>query len=189
MPGCKVCRELPPLFQRDRRRYLCDLGEHGSHVGRLGWSFRNVSKQIGEIGHDNAGGQYTCWLSRSRPGARRIATGFDSCSNRRRSMNANCPACFHAMAWSQNGTNGNRDARDQALVRGQGSAAPSPGRAAFSGKGSGCGAGLHRDACRGQYVALEFRDLASYRLLVFGFALMVLMIFRPQGILVPPGRR
>jgi branched-chain amino acid transport system permease protein len=34
-----------------------------------------------------------------------------------------------------------------------------------------------------------FRDLAAYRLLVFGFALMVLMIFRPQGILVPPGRR
>ena len=34
-----------------------------------------------------------------------------------------------------------------------------------------------------------FRDLASYRLLVFGFALMVLMIFRPQGILAPPGRR
>jgi branched-chain amino acid transport system permease protein len=28
-----------------------------------------------------------------------------------------------------------------------------------------------------------FRDLAAYRLLVFGFALMVLMIFRPQGIL------
>ena len=34
-----------------------------------------------------------------------------------------------------------------------------------------------------------FRDLAAYRLLVFGFALMVLMIFRPQGILVPSGRR
>ena len=34
-----------------------------------------------------------------------------------------------------------------------------------------------------------FRDLAAYRLLVFGFALMVLMIFRPQGILAPPGRR
>ena len=28
-----------------------------------------------------------------------------------------------------------------------------------------------------------FRDLASYRLLAFGLALMVLMIFRPQGIL------
>jgi branched-chain amino acid transport system permease protein len=34
-----------------------------------------------------------------------------------------------------------------------------------------------------------FRDLAAYRLLVFGFALMVLMIFRPQGLLAPPGRR
>jgi branched-chain amino acid transport system permease protein len=34
-----------------------------------------------------------------------------------------------------------------------------------------------------------FRDLAAYRLLVFGFALMVLMIFRPQGILAPSGRR
>jgi len=34
-----------------------------------------------------------------------------------------------------------------------------------------------------------FRDLAAYRLLVFGFALMVLMIFRPQGILTPSGRR
>jgi branched-chain amino acid transport system permease protein len=34
-----------------------------------------------------------------------------------------------------------------------------------------------------------FRDLATYRLLVFGFALMVLMIFRPQGLLAPPGRR
>jgi branched-chain amino acid transport system permease protein len=30
-----------------------------------------------------------------------------------------------------------------------------------------------------------FRELAAYRLLVFGLMLMVLMIFRPQGILVP----
>jgi len=30
-----------------------------------------------------------------------------------------------------------------------------------------------------------FRDLADYRLLVFGLMLMLLMIFRPQGILVP----
>jgi branched-chain amino acid transport system permease protein len=32
-----------------------------------------------------------------------------------------------------------------------------------------------------------FRELQSYRLLVFGLMLMVLMIFRPQGILVPGG--
>jgi branched-chain amino acid transport system permease protein len=32
-----------------------------------------------------------------------------------------------------------------------------------------------------------FREFQSYRLLVFGFMLMVLMIFRPQGILVPRG--
>ena len=30
-----------------------------------------------------------------------------------------------------------------------------------------------------------FRELQAYRLLVFGLMLMVLMIFRPQGILVP----
>jgi len=30
-----------------------------------------------------------------------------------------------------------------------------------------------------------FRDLADYRMLVFGLMLMLLMIFRPQGILVP----
>jgi branched-chain amino acid transport system permease protein len=34
-----------------------------------------------------------------------------------------------------------------------------------------------------------FRDLASYRLLVFGFALMVLMIFRPQGLLTTRGKQ
>lgn len=33
-----------------------------------------------------------------------------------------------------------------------------------------------------------FRDLAKYRLLVFGFMLMALMIFRPQGLLVPRGK-
>ncbi len=30
-----------------------------------------------------------------------------------------------------------------------------------------------------------FRELQAYRLLMFGFMLMVLMIFRPQGILAP----
>jgi len=30
-----------------------------------------------------------------------------------------------------------------------------------------------------------FRELAAYRMLVFGLMLMLLMIFRPQGILVP----
>jgi branched-chain amino acid transport system permease protein len=34
-----------------------------------------------------------------------------------------------------------------------------------------------------------FREFASYRLLVFGLMLMVLMIFRPQGILVPRGNK
>ena len=34
-----------------------------------------------------------------------------------------------------------------------------------------------------------FREFLSYRLLVFGLMLMVLMIFRPQGILVPRGAR
>jgi branched-chain amino acid transport system permease protein len=34
-----------------------------------------------------------------------------------------------------------------------------------------------------------FRDFASYRLLVFGLMLMVLMVFRPQGLLVPASRR
>ncbi len=34
-----------------------------------------------------------------------------------------------------------------------------------------------------------FRELQAYRLLVFGFMLMVLMIFRPQGILAPRGPR
>ncbi|MFO1350380.1 MAG: ABC transporter ATP-binding protein [Gammaproteobacteria bacterium] len=34
-----------------------------------------------------------------------------------------------------------------------------------------------------------FRDFAAYRLLVFGFMLMVLMIFRPQGILAPRAQR
>ncbi|HEU5283852.1 MAG TPA: ABC transporter ATP-binding protein [Burkholderiales bacterium] len=34
-----------------------------------------------------------------------------------------------------------------------------------------------------------FRELAAYRLLVFGLMLMVLMIFRPQGLLAPRGRR
>jgi branched-chain amino acid transport system permease protein len=34
-----------------------------------------------------------------------------------------------------------------------------------------------------------FRDFASYRLLVFGLMLMVLMVFRPQGLLVPAARR
>ena len=33
-----------------------------------------------------------------------------------------------------------------------------------------------------------FRELQAYRLLMFGFMLMVLMIFRPQGILAPPRR-
>ena len=33
-----------------------------------------------------------------------------------------------------------------------------------------------------------FRDLQAYRLLVFGLMLMVLMIFRPQGLLVPRSR-
>jgi branched-chain amino acid transport system permease protein len=33
-----------------------------------------------------------------------------------------------------------------------------------------------------------FRDLQAYRLLVFGLMLMVLMIFRPQGLLVPRTR-
>jgi branched-chain amino acid transport system permease protein len=33
-----------------------------------------------------------------------------------------------------------------------------------------------------------FRELQAYRLLVFGLMLMVLMIFRPQGILVPRSR-
>ena len=34
-----------------------------------------------------------------------------------------------------------------------------------------------------------FREFQSYRLLVFGLMLMVLMIFRPQGILVPRGSK
>jgi branched-chain amino acid transport system permease protein len=34
-----------------------------------------------------------------------------------------------------------------------------------------------------------FRELQAYRLLVFGFMLMLLMIFRPQGILAPRGPR
>jgi branched-chain amino acid transport system permease protein len=34
-----------------------------------------------------------------------------------------------------------------------------------------------------------FRDFASYRLLAFGLLLMVLMVFRPQGLLVPAARR
>lgn len=34
-----------------------------------------------------------------------------------------------------------------------------------------------------------FRDFQAYRLLAFGFLLMVLMIFRPQGLLVEEGRR
>jgi branched-chain amino acid transport system permease protein len=34
-----------------------------------------------------------------------------------------------------------------------------------------------------------FREFQSYRLLVFGLMLMVLMIFRPQGILVPRGAK
>jgi branched-chain amino acid transport system permease protein len=34
-----------------------------------------------------------------------------------------------------------------------------------------------------------FRELAAYRLLVFGLMLMVLMIFRPQGLLAPRGGR
>ena len=34
-----------------------------------------------------------------------------------------------------------------------------------------------------------FRELAAYRLLVFGLMLMLLMIFRPQGLLAPRGRR
>jgi branched-chain amino acid transport system permease protein len=33
-----------------------------------------------------------------------------------------------------------------------------------------------------------FRDFAAYRLLVFGLMLMVLMVFRPQGLLVPAGK-
>jgi branched-chain amino acid transport system permease protein len=33
-----------------------------------------------------------------------------------------------------------------------------------------------------------FRDFAAYRLLVFGLMLMVLMVFRPQGLLAPRGR-
>jgi branched-chain amino acid transport system permease protein len=33
-----------------------------------------------------------------------------------------------------------------------------------------------------------FRELQAYRLLMFGFMLMVLMIFRPQGILAPRRR-
>jgi branched-chain amino acid transport system permease protein len=33
-----------------------------------------------------------------------------------------------------------------------------------------------------------FRDLQSYRMLVFGLLLMVLMVVRPQGLLVPRGR-
>jgi branched-chain amino acid transport system permease protein len=33
-----------------------------------------------------------------------------------------------------------------------------------------------------------FRELQAYRLLMFGFMLMVLMIFRPQGLLAPPRR-
>jgi len=34
-----------------------------------------------------------------------------------------------------------------------------------------------------------FREFQSYRLLVFGLMLMVLMVFRPQGILVPRGTK
>jgi branched-chain amino acid transport system permease protein len=34
-----------------------------------------------------------------------------------------------------------------------------------------------------------FRDLQAYRMLVFGLLLMVLMIFRPQGLLAVQGRR
>ena len=34
-----------------------------------------------------------------------------------------------------------------------------------------------------------FREFQLYRLLVFGLMLMVLMIFRPQGILAPRGTR
>jgi len=34
-----------------------------------------------------------------------------------------------------------------------------------------------------------FRELQAYRLLVFGFMLMVLMVFRPQGLLAPRGPR
>jgi branched-chain amino acid transport system permease protein len=34
-----------------------------------------------------------------------------------------------------------------------------------------------------------FREFQAYRLLVFGLLLMVLMVFRPQGLLAPPGRR
>jgi branched-chain amino acid transport system permease protein len=34
-----------------------------------------------------------------------------------------------------------------------------------------------------------FREFQSYRLLVFGLMLMVLMVFRPQGILVPRGAK
>ena len=34
-----------------------------------------------------------------------------------------------------------------------------------------------------------FRDFQFYRLLAFGLMLMVLMIFRPQGILVPRGTK
>ena len=33
-----------------------------------------------------------------------------------------------------------------------------------------------------------FRDFAAYRLLVFGLMLMVLMVFRPQGLLVPANK-
>jgi len=42
----------------------------------------------------------------------------------------------------------------------------------------------------GVIVALPevFRGLQEYRLLVFGFMLMVLMIFRPQGLLAPRSR-
>jgi len=34
-----------------------------------------------------------------------------------------------------------------------------------------------------------FRDFQRYRLLVFGLMLMVLMVVRPQGLLVTDGRR
>jgi len=34
-----------------------------------------------------------------------------------------------------------------------------------------------------------FRDLQRYRLLAFGLMLMVLMVFRPQGLLTSGGRR
>ena len=48
-----------------------------------------------------------------------------------------------------------------------------------------------RGARRRVIVALPevFRELQAYRLLVFGLMLMVLMIFRPQGILVPRGSK